>query len=172
MFQGSQTVILTGALPSLFRIAVQWLPGNVYCPGSLAEAAARCTAAQYDTSSPYSTPQARCFARPGCMWLNPPPVSDGGDMGSSSSSSTEGGPLTLADRPAALLISSILEPVYKMQQFNMDLSECSSSQQCGDGRVCGTCDAPACSQCPTPTGIGRQQLTTVVGVTCAAAAIT
>ncbi len=60
-----------------------------------------------------------------------------GRSSSSNSSSSKGGPLTLADRPAALLISSILEPIYKMQQFNEDLSE--FLQQRRNARLCCPC---------------------------------
>ncbi len=110
----------------------QWLSGNVLCPGSLAEAAAACTAAIYDRTSSYNTtaataPPLRCASRPGCVWLPgsgstppPPPAADatnGTALRSESDPANGNGTaspsaLTVSDLPIALLVPHLLAGFY------------------------------------------------------------
>ncbi len=103
---------------------LQWLRGNLFCPGSLADSAATCTAAYYDRTSPYNTTGTaplRCASRPGCAWLpggDPAPPAapeDGALMSSTANGGLVNGHntgLTVSDVPVSLLVPSLLAAFY------------------------------------------------------------
>lgn len=114
-----------GGCTLMWTPSERWFRGNLFCPGSLADSAATCTAAYYDRSSPYNTTGTaplRCTSRPGCVWLpggDPAPPAapeDGVPLSSAANNDLENGNsagLTVSDVPVSLLVPSLLAPFYR-----------------------------------------------------------